>query len=486
MKKSSKLILDFKRILISTIFLPLFIFGQNENDAVRLAVPGIISNARALGMGNSNQTQSGDYSAMLFNPAGLALSKNSQLTGSFYHRNLENSSTFFGEENYYNNSSTQFNQLGYMYKAQTTRGSLVYGFGYQKDKDFTSSLEFNGYNPNGNSMIQDLTSRDDDLTYLLGLSYPLYDNEDVYRKDTTNINGRLSQSGTLFEEGGVNRYSFGAGIEIAKGVYFGGSLNYLSGDYSNNREYYEDDWDNYYTDPTDIYDPNTKNFKTFFVNDIISWDMHAWEFRFGFIVDWRKFIRIGASIKLPTTFKIEENYYLEAYSEFDRDYFIDLLPSESIVEYKITTPLEFSIGASVDLRLLNINGQITFIDYSQMEFSGDLDKSIITQNNKIINSDLKSTLNYNLGAELKIPFTEIRARAGIMYYASPYVDDPVEFDRVYLSVGAGIVASEVVKFDIGYSYGFWDTYSDNYGFDQSRVHQSISVHTILLSTTFVY
>ncbi len=484
--KTSSMKSTQKFVLLIALFASGIIFSQNENDAVRLAVPGIISNARALGMGNSYSTRSGDYSAMIFNPAGLALSQHSQLTGSFYHRFYENNSNFFGNESYYKNSATEFNQLGYMYKAPTTKGSLVYGFGYQTDKDFTSSLDFNGFNPNKNSMIQDLTAKNDDVPYLLGLSYPLTDVDNNYIKDTTHINGRLGQSGTIFEEGGINRYSFGAGIEVAEDVFFGGSLNFLSGEYSNDREYYEDDWDGIYRKPTDINDPNTQNFKTFYLNDVISWDMHAWEFRFGFIIDWLDFIRIGGSTKLPTTFNIKENYYLKASSEFGNNYFIDITPSESNIEYQITTPLEFSLGASIDLRLLNINAQATFIDYSQMEFSGDLETWKIKENNRIIKDNFNATLNLNVGAELKIPFTEIRLRAGAMYYPSPYKDDPIEFDRIYLNAGFGIVASDALKFDVAYSYGFWDTFTDNYGVGQSRVFQSVSSHTILLTTTIMY
>ena len=482
------------RIIKSIIILVvLFVFStpnliksQNENDALRLAYPDIISNARALGMGNSYQTRSGDYSAMFFNPAGLALSKKSQFTASFYHRSTGNNSNFFGNENNSNNSSTNFSQLGYLYKAPTTRGSLVYGFGYQTDKDFASSLKFNGFNPNRNSMIQDLTSKNDDVPYLLGLSYGIFDSEDNYIKDASIIDGNLGQSGSNLEEGGIDRYSAGAGIEVAKNVYFGGSLNYLSGNFSNNREYYEDDVKNIYNQPTDIYDANTANFQTFYFNDGISWDINAWEFRLGFIVDWMDFIQVGASTKLPTKFIIRENYYLEGYSKFSDNYFIDLNPSESLIEYKITTPFEFSIGSSVNMHIVNISAQATIIDYSQMEFSGDLEKSIITENNRIINQNFGTVINYNLGAELKIPFTEIRARAGIMYYASPYKNDPPSFDRVYLNAGAGIEVSNSIKFDFAYSYGFWDTYSDNYGSNLSRVSQSVSSQTFILTTTIVY
>ncbi len=211
MTRSIKTI-EINSILIVLLIFSSSLFAQNENDAVRLSVPGIITDARSLGLGNSNMTRSGEYSAMLFNPAGLALSTKSQLSGSFYYRYFQNQSTFFGSPEAYENSSTELNQLGYLYKTPTTRGSLVYGFGYQKDKDFTSSLSFNGFNPNNNSMIQNLTDKNDDVPYLLGLSYPLFTNDDEYLGDTTIINGRLGQSGTIIEDGGISRFNFGVGV----------------------------------------------------------------------------------------------------------------------------------------------------------------------------------------------------------------------------------------------------------------------------------
>ncbi len=475
-----------KSIILVTFFVTSIVNAQNENDALRLATPNIFSNARAMGMGNSYQTRNGDYSAIFFNPAGLALAKKSQLTGSFYHQSNNNTSSFFDNEDISDNSSTNFSQLGYLYKAPTTRGSLVYGFGYQKDKDFGSSFSFSGFNPNRNSMIQDLTSRNDDVPYLLGLSYPIYDANNKYMNDVTIIDGNLGQSGSNFEKGGIDRFSVGAGIEAAKNVYFGGSLNYLSGSYSNNREYYEDDVLGIYNQQTDIYDANTANFQTFYFNDAILWNINAWEFRFGVIVDWLDFIQFGASTKFPTTYNINEDYYLEAYSKFNNNYFIDLNPSTSYINYEITTPFEFSFGTSVNFHLINLSMQATVIDYTQMEFSGDLENSILTENNRFIKENMRAVLNYNLGAEMRIPFTGITARAGMMYQTSPYKNDPSSFDKVYLNTGAGIEISDGIRFDFAYSYGFWDTYSDNYGSDLSRINQSISSHTFLLTTTIMY
>ncbi len=343
----------YKFILISIIQVSSIVVGQNSNDALRLTIPGIISNARALGMGNTYVTQGNDYSAMVFNPAGLGLADKSQLSASLYYRNFENTSNFFGNTNYNKNSATEFNQLGILFKTPATKGALVFAFGYQKDKDFTSTLAFNGYNPNNNSMIQDLTSYNDDVPFLLGLSYPLFDQNDEYIKDTTSISGRLNQNGVTYNEGGINRYSFGTSIEAAEKVFVGLSINYLSGSFTSDREYYEDDINNFYVNPTDPLDPKTAGFNTFYFNDILSWDMYAWEFRFGFVFNWLDFLSIGGSAKLPTKYNINEDYYLDANSKFDRDYLIELEPSNSRIEYAITTPLEFALGASIDLNIVN-------------------------------------------------------------------------------------------------------------------------------------
>ncbi|NOX66863.1 MAG: hypothetical protein GXO85_13985 [Chlorobi bacterium] len=475
----------YKSILISLVFSGSMILAQNSNDALRLTIPGIISNARALGMGNSYATLGNDYASIMFNPAGLGLASKSEITGSLYYRYFENTATFFGNTNYHKNSYTGLNQFGLLLKTPATKGSLVFAFGYQKDKDFTSTISFDGYNPNNNSMIQDLTSYNDDVPFLLGLSYPLFEINDEYIKDTTNIEGRLNQSGTIYQEGYIDRYSFGTSIEAAENVFVGLSVNYLNGNYTGDREYYEEDVNNFYVVPTDPMDPKTAEFSAFYFNDILSWKMDAWEFRFGFLFNWLDFLSIGGSAKLATKFKIEENYYLDGYSEFGKNYSIELDPSNSGLKYEITTPSEFTLGASFNLSLLKVTGQATFIDYSQMEFSGDLIKDLISGNNKIIKENFRPVLNYNLGAELRIPFTQIRGRAGIMYLPSPYDNDPENFDRVYLTLGAGIIAGDALRFDVAYSYGFWDTYGDNYSTNQSRVFQKIETHTVLITTTLM-
>ena len=62
-------------MIILAINLPLL--SQNSSDALRLSEPGILSNARALSMGNSYLAVSNDFMATRFNPAGLGRIKSS-------------------------------------------------------------------------------------------------------------------------------------------------------------------------------------------------------------------------------------------------------------------------------------------------------------------------------------------------------------------------------------------------------------------------
>ena len=138
------------------------------------------------------------------------------------------------------------------------------------------------------------------------------------------------------------------------------------------------------------------------------------------------------------------------------------------------------------LLILLVSAQIDYIDYSQMKFSGGLTPDMVSNNNRIINDNFQAVLNYHLGAELQIPFTEIRVRAGAMYLPSPYEGDPSEFDKIYLNAGAGFIAGDSFSLDVAYSYGFWDTIGDNYGTDLSRTYQKIDTHSVYLTTSFKF
>jgi hypothetical protein len=468
-------------VLLLAVNLP--IFSQNTADALRLSEPGVLSNARALGMGNAYMAVGNDFMATRFNPAALGRVESTWLSGGLYVNSFNNSTTLFGDSLETASNATKFSNIGAVFALPTDRGSLVFAFGYHKSKEFNSVSKFSGFNPNNNSMIQDLTDYNSDIPYTVGLSYGLFDNNDEWLYDTTHIKGRLLQSGETLVEGDINTWSFAGAIEVAENLFIGGSVNYNSGSYKRDRDYYEDDSENIYTEPTDPNDDFTSDFRTFAVHDIIEWDLYGWDAEFGFLYDFVNFITLGASIKLPTVYTVEERFFVNSEADYSSISYLGE-QIDSRIEYEITTPYEMSIGASVNLLILLVSAQIDYIDYTQMKFSDGLTPDVIGDINKKINNNFEAVLNYHLGAEFKIPFTEIRFRAGVMYLPSPYIDDPSEFDKIFLNAGGGFIANDAFSFDIVYSYGFWDTIGDNYGTNLSRTYQKIDTHSVYLTTAF--
>ena len=141
-------------------------------------------------------------------------------------------------------------------------------------------------------MIQYLTgdvNSEIPITNDIGLAYEIRNPvTDEYIRDTTVINGMLNQSGKIRTEGSLDNWSFAASNEIAKGLFIGGTFTILSGTYKRNRDYYEDDTQNIYGTSIETYpgDATTRDFRTFYLNDVIDWDLSGWNFKLGLLYDW--------------------------------------------------------------------------------------------------------------------------------------------------------------------------------------------------------
>ncbi len=481
--KTIKIILLFV-FLIAIIIEP--VFSQNFNDVLRLSEPGLQSSARALGMGNSFNAVADDYSAVYFNPAGLGLIKRFEIAGSMNFNSYKNETSFFQNSLDASRTNFEFNQLGIIAPIPTIKGSWVVAFGYNRSKDFNRTLEFDGFNGSNNSMIQDITGIFNDeipLTNSIGLAYEVRDSEDNYVRDTSLIAGRLNQSGKIKREGDVGNWSAAAAIEISKGLFIGGTLSFLTGSFKSVSDYYEDDIQNFYNASIRL-DPNdsrTADFESFYMNDVIDWELSGWDFKLGLLYQFNRKARFGVNIKFPSYYTIEEVYSYKAESEFGTGTIFEISEITDKIEYEVKTPFELSVGLSSKLLFGIVSGQITIIDYKQMEFTDGLGLAYRVDKNNEIEDLFRTTLNFNAGAEIKIPMLPIRGRVGFIYNQSPYLDDPAKFDRKYFTLGAGFIMGSKVSIDIAYAHGWWKNYGDNYSFDVSRTFQDVSVDKIIMS-----
>lgn len=454
--------------------------AQNYNDALRLGMPGLGSNARALGMGNSFISMSDDASAAYFNPAGLGLLKKMEFSGGLSFYSFNNDVTLFNNAVDDNSNKTDLNRVSFAFPYPTLRGSLVFGLSYHKTKDFNSTMKFDGFNSNNHSRIQYLNDR----TFI---PFDLYLTDDNPDDPITPINGQLNQSGRILNSGSINNWTLSGAIEVHRNLYVGANFNIVSGGFTSDYDYYEDDTMNNYQGETASGDPRTIDFRTFHLNQLIDWDLSGWNAKVGFLYQVENIARIGATVQFPKSYTIKENFTVTGRSEF-RDWSITLNSADysDKVQYDIVTPLEIAAGVSANFQGFVVSAEATLIDYSQMKFdNGDgISPTRISEMNKDIKDLLTAVFNYNLGLEYNIPMTGVRLRGGYFVQPSAFKDDPSEYDRKYLTAGLGYIIDGMIGIDLGYAYGWWEDFGDNYGTDLSRTFQEIKVHNFMLTTTY--
>ena len=454
------------------------IYAQNSVDALRLGYDGLGNNARALGMGNSYIGLSDDGGAAFFNPAGWALINKIEFSGGISIDGYDNNGEFLNNYSDNSKSSTRLSNLSFALPFPTTRGSLVFGIAYHTTKDFNSTMKFNGFNSSNTSKIQDLNS-------FSNIPYDLYLTDTSFN---TIINGQLNQSGSLIESGALNNWTFSGAIEAYKNLYVGLNLNFISGSYQGNNDYYETDtkgiYSNLETDPGNI---NTLGFQQFYLNKILNWDISGWNAKFGMIYQVQDVARIGVTVQFPKTYTVKETFTENGNSQFrNYQYNLDQASYSDQVQYDIVTPYELAGGFSLNMKGLIFDGQATYIDYTQLKFDNadGLTVSYVDGQNNYMQQNLKSVLNYNIGAEYTIPAIGLRLRAGYMVMPSAYQGDPTSFDKKYVTGGIGYLAEGDFGIDLAYAHGWWDSYYDNYGTNQSRINEKLTDNRVIISMTY--
>lgn len=465
-------------LFILFVLLTPVLLAQGVSDALRLAYPGLGSNARALGMGNSYIALSDDASAMYYNPAGMGLLKRLEFSGGLDYSNFNNNTTFLGNTTSYSNSSTRLDRVSFAFPFPTMRGSLVFGMSFHTTKDLTGALKFNGFNNGSTSLIQDFLNTD----------IPF----DLYLTDTDNntpINGKLNQSGTILSSGAINNWTFSGAAEIYKNLFVGANLNINNGKYTWNNEYYEDDTENNYQGRTDPATAETEDFKTFFLNRILDWDISGWDAKVGILYQIKNNFRFGITIQFPKLFTIKEKFDVTGRSEFGTGsvYYLDESKYSDQVEYDITTPFELGAGLSYSLKGLVASVQVTLLDYKQIEFSGagqGLTSQYVESVNKDVKDQLRAVVNYNAGLEYTIPKVGLRLRAGYFAQPSAYQNDESIYDKKYITGGIGFLTDETIGIDLSYVHGWWNDFGDNYGSNVARTFQEITLDNVMMTLTY--
>lgn len=448
-------------------------FGQYVDDALRFSTPGLGVGARALGMGGAFTAVSSDYSALFWNPAGLAQMEFGEFSFGLSHTNYLDAGTFLSNSQSQSSNATKLNTLGFAYPVPVRRGSLVLAFGYDRQSDFTTGVSFKGFNPNG-SIIQLWAPNGSPLPPDVTLAEDLKLADTLAGRFNSPINGRLTQLGKAIEEGGLNNWSAGGALDVAKNVSVGVTLTYVSGTYKYSRTYKEQD-------NNGVYAAFPFDFDELIVDDEVESDLSGVNAKFGLMFREQERFRIGFAIKTPTSFRVKETFNTTAESFFDNGDRYGPFDSPGSNEYDVVTPWVFSGGVSVTLRDLILSGDIEYADWTQMEFQ-DANSDLLALN-KDIKNNLRAAANLHAGAEYDIREVGLRLRGGFIYNTSPYQSDPSSYDQKFATAGLGILLGESTMLDIGYAHGWWQTRIVNYN-GGPIVKEKVNTNNVIATVSF--
>ena len=459
--------------------------AQYLEDAQRLATPGLGPGARALGMGTAYSGLATDFTALAYNPAGLAQAKWSEFSLGLSYLGTNDNSTFFNASSTSTNNGTSLNTLGFVLPLDVRRGSASIAFGFTREANFTSGVSFRGFNPKS-SIVQTYAPDGQSFQANSGefdnLAYQLYLANVDSVSPTTNrwnspIKNNVTQAGTATESGGLNNWMIGGAIDVAPNISFGLTLDYVSGSYRYDRTYTEEDTKLQYANPFDF---SQIRFDDFIEDDITGVNMKA-----GLLFHGEKNMRFGLTVKTPTWYYVSESFGTKGQASFrtpgtDGSTSYGPVSSNGSTKYDVTTPWVFGASASGGFGGVTLSGEIQYTDWTQTQFS-NADQATMDEN-AMFATTFRGTLNYRAGLEYDIHSIGLAFRGGFIYDPSIYKDDPSSFDRKYITGGLGIMLGPDTGLDFGFAHGWWKTYRTNYD-ATSRVDEAIATNTFLLTLT---
>ncbi len=177
-----------------------------------------------------------------------------------------------------------------------------------------------------------------------------------------------------------------------------------------------------------------------------------------------KSFRFGLSYNSPTSFNVEEELMqsLETNSvDVDGNNYIDIVEPDitNIYEYDFVSPSKIKFGASnIFANMFIISIDVESNNYRNGNFKNDYGNSYDVLNRNI-NQNLKKTLDYSIGSELRLKSFSLRA--GIKRIESPYKSSTEYLNSKSMGLGYDFGSSTldlgIQIIDKDYDYQFFDT-----------------------------
>ncbi|MBO9675282.1 MAG: outer membrane protein transport protein [Sphingobacteriaceae bacterium] len=406
-------------------------------DAFRFSQTNYGSSARFRGMGGAQIGVGGDIGSINANPAGLGLFTKSEFSITPEFNSVSNGSAYLG-----NNTSTSKNQLnlnniGVVFYSPATKikgtnvdkglVSSVFGLSYTRNNDFLNNFSYNGINTN--SSIRDAyvdqantygTSNsiagDAYNSYLINKNTPTFPNQ--FSAEPYN-NANFKQNWDESRLGSTSEFNVAGALNFGNKVYIGATASFVNVRYTSDATFTESGIVNSYDDGATIpkYNGNENYNLTHFRNQETKGG--GFNLKLGAIFRPVSELRIGLNFQTPTWMNIEDNTNETLQATTSGNATTSPTTSNNPTQYysftyNLRTPLKASAGISyVIAGTALISADVDYVDYSSMRFSDSngSDRATINDNNAFIKNNYKETVNYRVGAEVKVT-NELSLRAG--------------------------------------------------------------------------
>ena len=438
--------------------------GQEERAIDNFAGVGV----RAMGMGGAFAGLADDFTAVYWNPAGLAQMQQREVSVAFLRNARENRAvtglrTATESRATAALSNTRFGSLGFVYPVPVYRGSLVLAAGFNRVKDFDWVLD--------------------------------YPPVPVVRDDAGAVVGdSLAFDDSFRHEGELAITSVAGAIDVSPSVSVGLTFSLIGGDDESSSEFVSVDTEDFFyqrrfTD-REVFEDDYGTTWTATLGAMVRTPREDPRFRFGLTMTTGPSHKVGYTFRAPpdTVFSLVE---------FDDGRVAEAASEDFASSYEIALPLSFGLGVSGrPVPQVTLAASVHATEWTQTEYAGEDHWELRT--NTSFEDQYVDVLRWHLGAEWQVPWLALDLRAG--YYADPLpfvgprdpdaapdeVNNPlvrVLRDRRFLTLGAGISLEEAVRVEAAYTRG---NYEQAEGVGELELREDVDVNRAFLGVRYLF
>ncbi len=475
-------------VSISILFLmTLSLSAQTAEEAVNLTEDMQGFGIRAAGMGNAFSGVADDYSAIYWNPAGLAQLRNGEFYGSLQQLSFHTEATYLNSDVTDSKSFTKLKSFGLVYPFPVIQGSLVMAFGYQRIKDVDSYVKFGGLLQTSNYLAFNIQND-------LGDYGVLPFDRNVYQQQIISNDGHLSL------------WSAALAIDLSPNFSAGATVNLIGGSSNYDLRYMQDDVDNY--NSYAVEDLNGQEIERFYynyydLNQKLTSDYSGIGIKLGGLFRLNKYLRFGAGIEFPYSLKVKEtwsvsdelSYDIDVYSEGVTYNYIEQADlDEGTFDYLIKVPFKFSLGASFSSERFLFAASAEYQDFTQMKYEMPDDRdprdyTMLLDENAYFTNDFRAVLTYAFGGEINLFQNQLHLRGGYRYVPTPFKNVDKSYDKQYFTAGIGFNIDRTTMLEAAYTLGKWErdkAYSYDWDAPLMETHEAYTTHKVVVGIRLLF